>query len=188
MHIMENVLWAALVVVAVASAELLDSHIVGAKFTIDQGCRLALSKHTSTFLRDYIPLLKAVSVEDVSGASPHLTFFNRFLQEVERVDTGHMTAEEIVGELSRRDIHLWSPSPKYTEYIEPTYFCTAWRQTADCDPRGKREPANDLSCLKVPLTDVSGYCECANGETIPLGCGRIELISCDELCERARTV
>ena len=166
------------------AAQLLDSHIIGAQFTADQGCKLALSKHTSTFLREYIPLLKAVTVADVSNALPSLVFYNKFKQEVERVPTGHMTAEEIIGELSMRDIHLWSPSPKYEQYIEPTYYCIAWRQTAGCDAReGKREEHNDLSCTKVLLRDQSGYCECVDGRKIHLECDREEFTSCDEQCQ-----
>eukprot|EP00946_MAST-07B_sp_MAST-7B-sp1_P003035 g3035.t1 len=43
-----------------------------------------------------------------------------------------------------------------------TADCSAWRQTADCDPiQGQREPKFDKACnARIPAR-VSGYCECA---------------------------
>ena len=63
--------------------------------------------------------------------------------------------------LTKRDIRR-SMGPK----------CIAWRQTIDCDPNGKREPASDLTCAETILPGKSGYCEC-------LGGARVARVDCD---------
>lgn len=41
--------------------------------------------------------------------------------------------------------------------------CVAWRQTAQCTPRGRREPHMDRDCDAVIPDGTSGYCECDDG-------------------------
>lgn len=38
--------------------------------------------------------------------------------------------------------------------------CSAWRQTAGCDPNGAREPTHDQDCTALIADGSSGYCEC----------------------------
>lgn len=64
--------------------------------------------------------------------------------------------------------------------------CVAWRNTANCDPNGDREPTHDLQChRRVPGT-VSGYCECEGGRHAnPSGCFHKEF-TCAAVCGGAQ--
>lgn len=44
-----------------------------------------------------------------------------------------------------------------------TRGCVGWKQTGTCSPDGPREPQKDLACDFPVPSDVSGYCECADG-------------------------
>ena len=39
--------------------------------------------------------------------------------------------------------------------------CVSWRQSANCQPDGPREPSQDLSCTDPVLNGMAGYCECS---------------------------
>ncbi|KAG7382916.1 hypothetical protein PHYBOEH_010175 [Phytophthora boehmeriae] len=52
---------------------------------------------------------------------------------------------------------LWAPIKTVAELDE--YECKAWRQTANCSPRGESKPKRDASCDKIILPTDSGFCE-----------------------------
>ncbi|POM65694.1 Hypothetical protein PHPALM_18551 [Phytophthora palmivora] len=64
---------------------------------------------------------------------------------------------------------LWAPVKTLAELNE--FECVAWRQTANCSPRGDLKPARDGSCDRIIL-QVSGesneilVCECHDASSI----------------------
>ncbi|RLN76217.1 hypothetical protein BBJ28_00023670, partial [Nothophytophthora sp. Chile5] len=52
---------------------------------------------------------------------------------------------------------LWAPVTSIAELEQ--YECMAWRQTADCSPRGASKPKRDASCDRVIQPTDSGFCE-----------------------------
>ena len=64
----------------------------------------------------------------------------------------------------------------------PPPSCVSWRQTANCDSSGEREPQHDLACNAVVSGDDSGYCECEGGRKAnEVGCGH-DQFTCEEAC------
>ena len=49
--------------------------------------------------------------------------------------------------------------------------CVAWRQTANCDPNGKREARFDVGCTDIVHGGASGYCECTRDVSLLVGGG-----------------
>ena len=61
--------------------------------------------------------------------------------------------------------------------------CVSWRQTAGCDPNGKREPQNDKPCDDPIPHGFSGYCECEGGvRREQVACDHGVLPSCEHAC------
>ncbi|GMF55066.1 unnamed protein product [Phytophthora fragariaefolia] len=58
---------------------------------------------------------------------------------------------------------LWAPVKTLAELDE--YECVAWRQTANCSPRGDLKPQRDAGCDKVILPSDSGFCEYRHRKT-----------------------
>ena len=58
--------------------------------------------------------------------------------------------------------------------------CVSWRQTADCDPKGAREPQRDLACTVTIISGSSGYCDCG-ARKIPSACNH-QPFNCGQLC------
>jgi hypothetical protein len=46
--------------------------------------------------------------------------------------------------------------------LAKTLHCLSWRQTSQCDPEGRREPAKDLPCTALVPSTASGFCECGS--------------------------
>eukprot|EP01062_Namystynia_karyoxenos_P033042 TRINITY_DN24316_c0_g1_i1.p1 TRINITY_DN24316_c0_g1~~TRINITY_DN24316_c0_g1_i1.p1 ORF type:complete len:794 (+),score=195.28 TRINITY_DN24316_c0_g1_i1:65-2383(+) len=64
--------------------------------------------------------------------------------------------------------------------------CTAWRQTAGCDPQGPREAHNDRGCEVAIPEGMSGYCECAGQRrAAQSGCGARATVVCAAVCAAA---
>eukprot|EP00298_Acanthocystis_sp_HF-20_P004006 c14353_g1_i1.p1 GENE.c14353_g1_i1~~c14353_g1_i1.p1 ORF type:complete len:271 (-),score=104.70 c14353_g1_i1:70-882(-) len=51
-------------------------------------------------------------------------------------------------------------NPEFCFSFSSSLFCNGWKQTADCNPHGTREPLNDKDCTANILQGFSGYCEC----------------------------
>lgn len=61
-------------------------------------------------------------------------------------------------------------------------LCVSWRQTAGCEPFGKREPHFDRPCGVIVPPSASGYCECAGAEVASrVGCAHATF-TCAEQC------
>ncbi|GMF33579.1 unnamed protein product [Phytophthora lilii] len=58
---------------------------------------------------------------------------------------------------------LWAPVKSLPELDE--FECVAWRQTANCSPKGDPKPNRDASCDKVILPSDSGFCEYRHRQT-----------------------
>lgn len=58
---------------------------------------------------------------------------------------------------------LWAPVKTLAELDE--YECVAWRQTANCSPRGDLKSQRDAGCDKVILPSDSGFCEYRHRKT-----------------------
>jgi hypothetical protein len=60
--------------------------------------------------------------------------------------------------------------------------CEGWRQTANCDPYGAREPANDKACTYEVPSIASGFCDCGGGRnTSHVTCEHTEF-TCEAMC------
>ncbi|RLN53817.1 hypothetical protein BBP00_00009189 [Phytophthora kernoviae] len=57
----------------------------------------------------------------------------------------------------------WAPIKSVAEL--DMYECKAWRQTANCSPRGESKPKRDASCDKIILPSDSGFCEYRHRKT-----------------------
>ncbi|OWZ04790.1 hypothetical protein PHMEG_00023250 [Phytophthora megakarya] len=58
---------------------------------------------------------------------------------------------------------LWDPVKTIAELDE--FKCVAWRQTANCSPRGDLKPKRDGSCDRIILPTDSGFCEYRHSKT-----------------------
>ena len=58
------------------------------------------------------------------------------------------------------------------------YVCVGWHRTSECDPNGKREPANDRSCAQIVPSGESGYCACGLRNEQPTKIIKTALSSC----------
>lgn len=60
--------------------------------------------------------------------------------------------------------------------------CIGWRQTANCDPTGPRDPKEDKKCDAKITHSFSGFCECGGGYHVAsVSCGH-PTFSCDYMC------
>eukprot|EP00658_Telonema_sp_P-2_P003170 TRINITY_DN11163_c0_g1_i1.p1 TRINITY_DN11163_c0_g1~~TRINITY_DN11163_c0_g1_i1.p1 ORF type:complete len:199 (+),score=52.86 TRINITY_DN11163_c0_g1_i1:119-715(+) len=59
--------------------------------------------------------------------------------------------------------------------------CVGWRQTAGCNPAGRREHGWDLGCSEMVLSGKSGYCECGGGV-------KLQEVSCEHAPFRCQEV
>merc|ERR1719375_2011992 len=48
----------------------------------------------------------------------------------------------------------------------PTLKCVGWKQTLNCDPSGPRDEKNDKDCATTVSSELSGWCECGDFETL----------------------
>ena len=60
--------------------------------------------------------------------------------------------------------------------------CIGWRQTADCDPSGTREPAGDLPCHARVRNGISGFCDCGEGRHVMRVTCEHSAFSCGNAC------
>ncbi|KAE9117423.1 hypothetical protein PF006_g18815 [Phytophthora fragariae] len=58
---------------------------------------------------------------------------------------------------------LWAPVKTLSELDE--FECVAWRQTANCSPRGDLKSQRDAGCDRVILPSDSGFCEYRHRKT-----------------------
>eukprot|EP00316_Scyphosphaera_apsteinii_P008428 CAMPEP_0119325270 /NCGR_PEP_ID=MMETSP1333-20130426/65384_1 /TAXON_ID=418940 /ORGANISM="Scyphosphaera apsteinii, Strain RCC1455" /LENGTH=447 /DNA_ID=CAMNT_0007333205 /DNA_START=52 /DNA_END=1392 /DNA_ORIENTATION=- len=84
--------------------------------------------------------------------------------------------------------HVWEKCPKTCNRCPPKEattgddVCISWRQTADCNPNGKRQPGHDRSCNARIKKGSSGYCECRGGVRAgEVNCQHTEF-TCQEKC------
>eukprot|EP01065_Artemidia_motanka_P014126 TRINITY_DN18099_c0_g1_i1.p1 TRINITY_DN18099_c0_g1~~TRINITY_DN18099_c0_g1_i1.p1 ORF type:complete len:1069 (+),score=319.29 TRINITY_DN18099_c0_g1_i1:58-3264(+) len=83
--------------------------------------------------------------------------------------TNHTLTHELVQyTATANNAYSFTPDGPARPVLSQTFgknvSCGAWRQTADCDATGKRDPLHDKSCNVQLPWNVSGYCECADGE------------------------
>ena len=63
--------------------------------------------------------------------------------------------------------------------------CSGWRETADCDPEGRREHSMDQPCSQIILSTSSGFCECERGRIVHMvKCSEHMPTTCEEECMR----
>lgn len=158
------------------------STVVGAKIVTCNSCRLDSLPEVSQFLETVVKAYKAVEVEHITGREPEVFFFGPQGEVVSSFDLAPLSSAEIIELIARNGIHRWTPAPTYLPHeIVPTAACIAWRQTGACAPEGPREPLKDEHCTTMIMGDASGYCECADGSNIEVGCNH-EVFHCDTLC------
>ncbi|KAG7376041.1 hypothetical protein PHYPSEUDO_014570 [Phytophthora pseudosyringae] len=58
---------------------------------------------------------------------------------------------------------LWAPVKTLAEL--DAFECVAWRQTANCSPRGELKPKRDGKCDRIILPSDSGFCEYRHRQT-----------------------
>lgn len=62
--------------------------------------------------------------------------------------------------------------------------CVKWRQTADCQPSGKRQPQSDQDCGRLIQNGWSGYCECSGGVRAGESACQHEPFKCEDKCQQ----
>ena len=94
----------------------------------------------------------------------------------ERVQSAEVERD---GGIERRELTGAGQPPPPS--LEPAGSCLAFRRTGACSPDGPREAFGDLGCLVLVPAGVSGFCECTEGRTWPMGCGHAGFL-CVEAC------
>jgi len=157
--------------------------VVGARIVTCAGCRLNSLPKVRGFIENEAASYPALYVEYVHSKDPELHFLDKHRRVVSTHDLSPLSGLQIVQLLNNNNIHTWTPEPKYEapEFHE-TEYCVAFRQTAQCNPLGPREPQFDSPCLSFIEESRSGICQCKKGQPdVELACGH-EADTCDSFC------
>ena len=155
---------------------------VGAKIVTCDGCLLNRLPRLRDFINDEVKRYPAVEVEFVPGHNPELKFLSLSRRVLSTHAMTSMTNRAIEELLQSKGLHTWTPRPRYIPAaILATAHCSAWRQTAGCDPDGQREPDDDDSCYRTIAPGRSGYCECLGRDDALFTCDHRPL-TCEDIC------
>ena len=101
--------------------------------------------------------------------------FASWLTQVVRLHRGARSAEF---EWTVGEIPLDDPAANKTQER-----CVAWRHTAGCDSKGRRDPKKDKSCDATIVGNMAGFCECFGGRKAHRSsCGHVPF-TCRKACQ-----